>query len=160
MINSLRALVCWFLLIAPILPVCSTENDGFALTRNLQQEAKLASRTHKPILLMISREHCPYCKLMKREILYPMSLDPEVTQRIILREMLIDPGMRIIDFHGERQDSAAFAHGYGVHLTPTLLFLDPQGNELTKRIVGINTIELFSFYLDAAIEEAIAKLSN
>jgi hypothetical protein len=97
---------------------------------------------------------------MKREILHPVAVEGEYGQRVILREMLIDRGMPIKDFQGKTQSAKTFSQGYGVHLTPTLLFLDPLGKELTEPIVGINTLELFGFYLDAAIEEAVKKLQS
>ena len=95
---------------------------------------------------------------MKREVLHPMELGGAYKNRILMREILIDMGLQITDFQGRMQDAAVFSHGYGVHLTPTLLFLDPPGNELVQRIVGINTVELFSFYLDAAVNEATEKM--
>ena len=76
----------------------------------------------------------------------------------MMRETLIDPGVRINDFQGRSRSAADFARSYGVSLTPTLLFLDPQGKELTPRIVGVNTLEMFGLYLDAAIDEAHSRL--
>ena len=136
------------------------QHSGIPVTSNLKQDAELANQTRKPILLMISQDHCPYCDLMKREVLAPMALGGDYKNTILMREILIDMGLPITNFQGQLQDAAEFSHGYGVHLTPTLLVLDPQGNELTQRIVGINTVELFSFYLDAAIEKATEKMQS
>jgi thioredoxin-related protein len=153
------ALTCCLLIIC-LIPIGVLADAGLPLARDLQQDAKLASRSGKPIMLMMSREHCTYCDLMKREILHPVAVEGEYGQRVILREMLIDRGMPIKDFQGKTQSAKTFSQGYGVHLTPTLLFLDPLGKELTEPIVGINTLELFGFYLDAAIEEAVKKLQS
>ena len=71
-----------------------------------------------------------------------------------MREILIDPGQRLKDFQGHSRQAAKLAGDYAVDLTPTLLFLDAGGRELTGRMVGINTLEMFSFYLDEAIAEA------
>ena len=46
------------------------------------------------------------------------------------------------------------ARQYGVGVTPTLLFLDSRGRELTARLRGINTPEFFGFYVDRGIERA------
>ena len=43
-------------------------------------------------------------------------------------------------------------------MTPTLLFLDPDGTEIVPRIVGVNTVEMFGFYLDRAIDAARERL--
>lgn len=137
-----------------------SQQQGITQTTDLQHDAEFAQQNGRPILLMISQDHCPYCDLMKREVLHPMVLDEEYTNRIVMREILIDIGLEMTDFQGRQQTAKAFSHGYGVHLTPTLLFLDPQGNELADRIVGINTVEYFSFYLDAAIDQATEKMSG
>lgn len=136
----------------------SQEHKGIPVTSSLQQDAEIAKQDSKPILLMISQDHCPYCDLIKREVLHPMELSGDYKSRILMREILIDMSQTITNFQGREQDAAAFSHAYGVHLTPTLLFLDPQGNELAQRIIGINTVEMFSFYLDAAIDEATEKM--
>ena len=136
-----------------LIPAAADESRGIPTTDDLQADARLAASSGRPILLMVSQAHCPYCDLMKREVLHPMTLGGDYLERILIREILIDSTAKIIDFQGRRSSAAAFARGYGANFTPTLLFLDPQGRELTERIVGINTVELFSFYLDAAIDK-------
>ena len=118
----------------------------------------IAQQAGRPIVLMISREHCPYCELLKREVLQPRALHARYQNEIVLREVLIDQGLMLTNFQGRRQDAAEFSQAYGVRFTPTLLFLDPEGNELSERIVGVNTLELFNFYFESAIEEATNKI--
>ena len=125
---------------------------------NLQKDGQLAARHGTPILLMVSREECPYCEMMKREILRPMELSGDYRDRVLIRELLIDHWQSVINFQGREQSAADFSAGYKTRLTPTLLFLDPQGRELTQRMIGINTIELFGLYLDAAIDRARAEM--
>ena len=123
---------------------------------NLQQDAS----TGLPMLLLISQEHCPFCVLIKQDILGPMILAGDYSEELLIRELFIDLHTSVVDFNGTTRDSAEFAHTYGVNLTPTLLFLGPDGKELTKRIIGINTPEMFFFYVDASIQEAIKALEN
>lgn len=89
-----------------------------------------------------------------------MQLSGEYEQKIVLREILIDLGEDITNFHGQRQNAADLAHEYGVHFTPTLLLLNPEGKQLTKPIVGINTLDMFGFYLDAAIDQALETMAS
>ena len=58
--------------------------------------------------------------------------------------------------HELRDDVAA---RFDTDLTPTLLFLAPDGSELAPRILGVNTLELFGFYLDRAIASARVRLN-
>jgi thioredoxin-related protein len=123
---------------------------------NLQKDAA----SGLPMLLLVSQKHCPFCVLIKQDILAPMILAGDYRDELLIRELFIDLHTSVVDFNGTTRDSAEFAHAYGVNLTPTLLFLGPDGKELTKRIIGINTPEMFFFYVDAAIQEAIETLEN
>jgi hypothetical protein len=44
--------------------------------------------------------------------------------------------------------------------TPTLLFLDSGGEELTQRLVGYHSEDFYWYYFDEAIENAKNKLLN
>ncbi|QYZ67914.1 MAG: thioredoxin fold domain-containing protein [Gammaproteobacteria bacterium (ex Lamellibrachia satsuma)] len=153
---TIGCLVGFFLLLS--YPAFSTEGIRIPITTDLQKDGRLSIQRKLPILLMVSQDHCPFCDLMKQEILHPMLLSGEYEEKVIMREILIDLGQDVTNFEGKREDAAHFAHGYDVHLSPTLLFLNGEGSEVRKRMIGINTVELFSFYLDAAIDEALAEL--
>jgi thioredoxin-related protein len=125
---------------------------------NLQRDGQLAARQGTPLLLMVSREECPFCEQMKKEILQPMELSGEYRDRVLIRELLVDDWRPVVNFQGHKQSAADLAAGYKAGLTPTLLFLDSEGKELTQRMIGINTIELFGLYLDTAIDAAQTQL--
>ncbi|MCB1758957.1 MAG: thioredoxin fold domain-containing protein [Gammaproteobacteria bacterium] len=118
-------------------------------------DGRIAKRNGTPILLLVSQDHCPYCDQIKREILGPMLASGEYDHKIMIREVYIDLGAQVTDFSGERQAASSFMLSYRVYLTPTLLFLDGEGRELTKRMVGIQTPELYPFYVDRAVDEAV-----
>lgn len=123
---------------------------------DFSRDAVLSRHNKMPILLLVSQTHCPFCVQIKKEILGPMVNSGEYLKRLLIREIFIDLGGTVRDFNGKVLANSDFALGYKVYLTPTLLFLDADGNELVERIVGIQTPELFFFYVDRAVEEAIA----
>ncbi len=123
-------------------------------TTNLAQEGELSLRTKRPILILFSREGCPYCIQIKREILKPMLISGDYADKIIIREIILNPTVTLLNFNGSAVKSSELADKYSIEITPTLLFLGPNGKELAERIVGINTIELFSYYVDQAIDRA------
>ncbi len=129
-------------------------------TVDLQADTRLAKSEHLPILLLVSQEDCPFCVLIKQEILQPMIISGDYNDKLLIRELYIDAGEQVIDLRGKQRDSAEVAHDYGVSLTPTMLFLGPDGTELADRMVGIQTVEMFSYYVDSAIDEAIEKLAQ
>ena len=127
-------------------------------TRDLTADAKLAADGRMPIMLLVSQEHCPFCTQIKQEILNPMVLSGDYQGRLVMREMFIDAGESLLDFQGNDVDGSSFALRYSVTLTPTLLFLDPQGRQLTEKMVGIQTPEMYFLYVDASIKEAVAAM--
>jgi len=158
----MRLFITLFQLIALflILPASASGDSQVRLVevKNLAADARLAHSREMPILLLVSQDHCPFCTQIKREILHPMIISREYEGRLLMREIFIDFGSRVIDFNGNERDSSQFTGSYGVYLTPTLLFLGPDGKELAERIVGIQTPELFFYYVDNAVQDAITAL--
>lgn len=156
--RNLLGLLAASLLLMPAASAHSAGPGQLKQALNLQRDGQLAARQGTPLLLMISQEECPFCEQMKKEVLQPMELSGDYRNRVLIRELLIDHWQSVVNFQGQEQSASDLAAGYKARLTPTLLLLDPQGKELTQRLIGINTIELFGLYLDAAIDAAQAKL--
>ena len=127
---------------------------------DLSLDSGRARQENRVILLLVSQHHCPFCHQLKRRILQPMIASGDYRDELLIRELFIDTGNRIRDFAGSMVDAADFAHGYGVDLTPTLLFLAPDGRELTERLIGIQTPEFFYYYVDQSVQQAIAALGD
>lgn len=122
--------------------------------RDLRGLGQAARAERLPILLVVTQSFCSYCEKLEREILTPMILSGEYRHRVIIRELVSDAGNSVRDFDGRPVHAADIAARYGAWVTPTLLFLDDRGREIAPRIRGINTPELYGYYVDAAIDEA------
>jgi len=133
---------------------------GVPVTDNLADDAVRASRYQLPIMLVFTGVACSYCELLEDEIIKPMLLGGEYTDRVIIRKLVIDNGSWVTDFSGHRTATADLAHEYGVFVTPTVLFVDPAGYQLAERMVGVNTIEMYGGYLDQCIESARRRLRD
>ncbi len=127
---------------------------------DLQAAGARAGARQIPILLVVTQEHCPFCHRIKEEILRPMLISGEYEHRVMIRELLIDPGETTRDFQGRQRDAREFADDYKVWVTPTLLYLGPDGRELRPRILGINTMEMYGYYVDEGIAEALQRLRS
>ena len=130
------------------------------LALDFQAVGARAEAEQIPILLVVTQEHCPFCHRIKDEILLPMLISGEYDSRVLIRELLIDPGETTRDFQGRRRDAREFADDYKVWVTPTLLYLGPDGRELRPRILGINTMEMYGYYVDEGIEESLQRLRS
>jgi thioredoxin-related protein len=111
------------------------------------------------LVLMLHAEHCPYCALMENEILSPMVKSGEYDKKVIIRKLQIDEARDVIDFSGKTVEPSDISGKYKAFVTPTLVFLDYQGNERVEQMVGINTVELFGAYLDIEIDKLVAELA-
>jgi thioredoxin-related protein len=129
-------------------------------TNNFHALAEKAIQEQRIIMLLVSQADCPYCHLVREEVIRPMILGGDFRNEILIREMFMDEGETVVDFQGASVDAADFAHGYGVFVTPTLLFLGPDGKELARQMVGVNTIEMYYYYVDQSIRTALKNLSG
>ena len=133
--------------------------SGFQ-TEDLQADARRARAQGVPILLLFSADYCTYCDRLMEEFLEPMRRSGEYDDRVLIREVKIDDYGSMTDFDGARVNPEDLAYRYDISVVPTLLLLDTDGRELTKRIVGLGTVEFFGLYLDDAISRSVAKLKN
>jgi len=128
------------------------------LATDLQADGRQASEARLPVLLVFSAIACEYCRQLEDEFLRPMLISGEYTDRIVMRRLLLDNGSRVIDFSGERIATSQLSDRYKVYVTPTILFLAGNGREIARRMVGINTPEMYGGYLDNCIDTALYTL--
>jgi len=129
-------------------------------TENLQALGQQVSTTGKPLLLMFSQHHCPFCKKLKSEVLEPMLKNPKYRQRLFIRELMIDFGSNLTDFKGKPTTGIDLFELYGMVVTPTIILVDGAGKEIARRQTGVNTVEMYGWYLDQAIDDAVLALSK
>lgn len=127
-------------------------------TTNLQQDGQLALQKSLPLMIMFSQEHCSFCIKLTEEIINPILISGDYTDRVIIRELMIDSGEDIIDFDGNRVDPYEIFTRYLLYVTPSVLIMSGHGDELAERQVGINTVDYYGYYLDEAIKQALDKI--
>jgi len=125
------------------------------LAINLQTVGRTALEARLPVLLTFSAIACEYCRQLEDEFLRPMLISGEYADKVLIRRLLLDNGSRVTDFSGERIATTRLSDRYKVFVTPTILFLDGNGNEIAGRMVGINTPEMYGGYLDNCIDTAL-----
>lgn len=132
--------------------------DEVPLIDDLATLGRTARRRRLPIVLLVSRSDCSYCHVLKDEVLNPMVKSRDYDDRALLGELMLDSEEPLRGFRGEHLRRENLASRLDARVTPTLLFLAPDGTELAPRIVGVNTVEFFAFYVDRAIRTARAGL--
>lgn len=150
-VNILRS--CFFLLFVLWLPQAPA--SGRLHWDDLSELASVAEQKNLPILLIVSQDYCPFCERLKEEIIAPMQISGDYEDRVVIAEIFLDSSTRIANFDNRPVEPGAIAEAYQVWVTPTLLFLDHRGREIHKRMLGVNTIEMYGYYLDESLAAAL-----
>lgn len=118
--------------------------------------AETAKTQSKLIMLEIAASYCSFCLKIEEEVLKPMLRSGDYDADVLIRKVNIDSFDNLRDFEGNIISGATLAHQFGIKVTPTLIFLNSQNQEVSKRIVGVNSLDYFGSYVDEAIENGLA----
>lgn len=127
---------------------------------DLEVVALQSNRNKIPIMIMYAAETCEYCERLEQDLLAPMHISGQYNNRVIIRKVMIDSIQSIKDFSGKSVDAEDFAFKRGVQVTPTLQFVDADGNQLAPEMVGYNTPELYASYIENAIESSARAIKH
>jgi thiol-disulfide isomerase/thioredoxin len=123
-----------------------------------------SDRTGRPIVLMFSRPGCPHCVALRLDSLG--HLQAEADERGVLvyeLDLTDDQPFGASDAPARAganaASPAALARTLNVSVSPTVLFLGPDG-ELAERLVGYASADFYNAYLHARIEQSRATLAR
>lgn len=126
---------------------------------DFSQLAETARTKDKIIMLEVSASDCDYCELLEEEFIKPMLRSGDYNE-VLIRKIEMDRFDMIKNFSGETTNPDEFTRHLKIKLTPTLLFFDGHGNEISPRILGINSLDLYGGYLDEAIKLGLQKIKT
>ncbi len=131
------------------------------LAVDMQKTAHIAAQKKVPIVLFMTASWCHFCHRLKENIIDPLLIHTNLADYAEFREVVQDKdGWHMKDFQGHLVDMPVFAKKLKATLTPTTLFFDPQGHEISERIIGLTLEEHYPFYLQQGINEGLKKLGN
>lgn len=154
-----RMKIRYLLIMFMVLPTLSAASDRLQ-HKDLNELANSAKKAKLPILLIVSQHHCPFCVRLKEEIIIPMQLSGDYQDSVIMVEILLDSADTIRDLDGNLVHPSQIGTAYNVWVTPTLLFLDHTGREVRRRMLGVNTIEMYGHYLDESLQAALGAVKK
>jgi thioredoxin-related protein len=88
------------------------------------------------ILLMFEMDDCPFCERMKNTVLNQSPIQDYFRQHFIIYPMDTRGDVSLFDFKGKETTEKDFALAQRARATPTFVFYDKDGNEIT-RFTGI-----------------------
>ena len=122
--------------------------------------AQVAGNEGKIIMLEVSASYCGYCDLLEEEFIKPMLRNDDYSKVVLIRKIDLDSYHTITDFSGNKTTPDVFARHFDVALTPTILFFDGNGNEVSQRILGINSLELYGGYIEDGLNNGLQKIKS
>ncbi len=125
---------------------------------DLREEARQAREQNLVLVIEFSSEYCGFCRRLEELFLLPMQRNAEYDSKILIRTVSLDMYETLVDFDGQSMSTTEFASRYNVSLTPTLLFLNSEGVEMSEKLVGIWSEDYYGGFIDNRIDEARERL--
>jgi thioredoxin-related protein len=123
---------------------------SFLVPASLKDELATALKTGEPLVLMVSLDGCPFCKIARENYLAPLVMEQglSVVQINMLRKE------RVTDVRGAIKTHEQLIAELNIHIAPTLIFYGHHGLEVAERLVGMGSTDFYGAYLDRRLEIA------
>ena len=115
---------------------------------SLSGELALALAAGSPLVVMVSLEGCPFCKIVRESYLAPLRQE----QGLPVVQVDMRSQRSVKNFNGSATTHEALIAAWRVDLAPTVLFLGRQGAEVASRLVGGYIPDFYGAYLDERLE--------
>jgi hypothetical protein len=151
-----RRALCGTLLTALSWPL-GAQSPGAVLpaARALPDELALALHKGQPLVVMVSLEGCPFCRMARQSHLAPMHREGGVIVQVDMRS-----AQAVRDFDGRMSTHDALVQRWRVSIAPTLLFFGPGGHEVAERMEGAYQPDFYGPYLDDRLEKGRAAMGR
>lgn len=121
---------------------------------SLAGELARALALRKALVVMVSLEGCPYCKLVRESYLAPLRAGGQPVVQLEL-----DGAMPLQDAFGRASTHAQVVRGWNVRFAPTVLFLGRGATEAAARLAGVASPDFYGAYLQERVEAANRSLA-
>ncbi len=121
---------------------------------SLPDELARALKSGNPLVVMVSLEGCPFCKVTRENYLGPMHLQ----QGLPVVQLDMRSSQAVKDFKGSTATHEKLIRAWGIPIAPTVLFFGAGGVEVAERLVGGYLPDFYGAYLDSRLSAARAAL--
>lgn len=122
--------------------------------KSLQAEISAALTVGYPLLVFVSLDNCPFCKIAKNNYLVPLMNE----QSVPIVQVNFRHTTPVVDWHGKTLSQEQLIRAWNVKVAPTVLFLGKDGREIAPRLVGGSTSDFYGAYLQERVEQSIKAL--
>ncbi len=121
---------------------------------SLQDELVLALKKGQPLVVMVSLEGCPFCKVVRENYLGPLRQQ----QGLPVVQVDMRSKRALKNFRGDSTTHDDMIRQWRIRIAPTVLFLGRDGVEVAERLVGGYIPDFYGAYLDDRLQQARAAL--
>lgn len=124
------------------------------LAVSLQDELAQALKKGQPLVVMVSLEGCPFCKVARENYLGPL----HEQQGLPVTQVDMRSRRPLKDFRGAAVTHDEMSRQWRIRIAPTVLFFGRDGAEVAERLVGGYLPDFYGAYLDERLQQARAML--
>lgn len=128
-------------------------HSGLPAARSLRDELAGALARKSPLVVMVSLDGCPHCRVARQSHLVPMWREGLPIVQVDFRNERV-----LTDFLGQKRSHDEMTRLWRVTVAPTLLFFGPGGREVAERMEGAYLPDFYRSYLEQRLDQARAKL--
>jgi thioredoxin-related protein len=120
----------------------------------LDEDLARAIKQGKPLVVLVSLEGCPFCRVIRENFLPSLEREQQIT--VVQVDMRKSTETR--DLQGRRTTHDLLTRAWGIKLAPTVLFFGKNGSEIAERLVGVAVPDFYGAYLQDRIDSATRSL--
>jgi thiol:disulfide interchange protein len=117
---------------------------------SLEDELAGALKVSQPLVLMVSLDGCPFCKIAREHYLAPLRAE----QGLPVVQINMQHKTLVKDVSGKSQTHEQLISSLGVNIAPTVIFFGRHGREVAARLLGLTSEDFYGAYLDQRVETA------
>lgn len=121
---------------------------------NLKDELASALARRQPLVVMVSLEGCPFCKVARDHYLAPL----HEQEGLPVAQVDMRSRFRVQDFQGRPVTHDDLARQWKIRIAPTVLFFGRGGKEVAERLVGGYIPDFYGAYLEQRLAQSRASL--
>jgi len=133
----------------PGLALAQPHDKSLPVPDALGDELARALARKEPLVVMVSLQGCPFCKVVRENYLLPLQHAGLPVVQVDMRER-----RRVTDFNGRALSHDDLIRQWGVRIAPTVLFFGPDGQEVAARLNGAYLPDFYGAYLDEQLAQA------
>jgi hypothetical protein len=140
--------------LAPVLRLAHAVPVVLPSALSLPDELKMALASGNPLVVMVSLEGCPFCRVTRDSYLGPM----RESQGLPVVQIDMRSKQTLRNLQGGTQTHDEWIRGMNIRVAPTLLFYGRGGKEVAERMTGGYIADFYGAYLDERLRTAKAAL--